>query len=200
GAQLQAGRQRLRRQAGRFHGVRPRPARAGPVLGRHQPAAARHRVAPPADREGRVRVPFARRHRRRRVPVMAAIRVLLLEDSPLDAELILASLRAGGLEVDARRVDTREDFEQALGGCPDLILADYSLPGFDGISAMHLARERCPEVPFVFVTGALGEELAIETLRGGATDYVLKGRLERLVPAVRRALRESGERAERRRA
>ncbi len=131
---------------------------------------------------------------------MSAIRVLLLEDSPLDAELVLASLRAGDLEVDARRAVTREDFERALGGCPDLILADYSLPGFDGISAMHLARERCPQVPFIFVTGALGEELAIETLRGGATDYVLKDRLERLVPAVQRALREAKERAERRRA
>jgi PAS domain S-box-containing protein len=131
---------------------------------------------------------------------MAAIRVLLLEDNPLDAELILASLRAGGVECDARRVDTREDFGRALVDCPDLILADYSLPGFDGISALHLARQDCPEVPFVFVTGALGEELAIETLRSGATDYVLKDRLERLVPAVQRALREAQERAERRRA
>ena len=128
------------------------------------------------------------------------LRVVLLEDSPLDAELILARLAEGGFACAAERVETRESFLAALGRCePDLILADYSLPQFDGISALEIAREKCPDVPFLFVSGALGEERAIETLKCGATDYVLKDRPERLVPSVRRALREAGERAERQR-
>jgi PAS domain S-box-containing protein len=132
---------------------------------------------------------------------MTPIRVLLLEDSPLDAELILASLTDGGIVCTATRVDTRSAFLEALRDGPlDLILADYSLPSFDGVAALHLARELRAEVPFIFVSGALGEELAIETLKNGATDYVLKHRLERLVPAVHRALREARERADRLRA
>jgi signal transduction histidine kinase/ActR/RegA family two-component response regulator len=128
------------------------------------------------------------------------LRLLHLEDSPLDAELILATLAAGGIDCDVHRVQTRADFEAALAdGCYDLILADYSLPAFDGITALRIAHARCPGTPFLFVSGALGEELAIETLKNGATDYVLKQRLERLVPSVRRALREAEERAERKR-
>jgi PAS domain S-box-containing protein len=129
---------------------------------------------------------------------MSPIHVLHLEDSPLDAELILASLADGGINCTVVRVDTRAAFLSALRSGPaDLILADYSLPSFDGIAALHLAHDLCPEVPFIFVSGALGEELAIETLKNGATDYVLKHRLERLAPAVQRALREARERAER---
>jgi PAS domain S-box-containing protein len=129
---------------------------------------------------------------------MTPIHVLHLEDSPLDAELILASLADGGIVCATVRVDTRPAFLGALRSGPvDLILADYSLPSFDGIAALHLARDLMPEVPFIFVSGALGEELAIETLKNGATDYVLKHRLERLAPAVLRALRESRERADR---
>jgi len=82
----------------------------------------------------------------------------------------------------------------------ELILSDYSLPGFDGHSALKIAREKCPETPFIFVTGTMGEEVAIETLKSGATDYVLKTRLSRLIPAVNRALREAHERTEHRRA
>jgi PAS domain S-box-containing protein len=129
---------------------------------------------------------------------MTPIHVLHLEDSLLDAELILSSLAGGGIECTAVRVDTRAAFLAALRtGVVDLILADYSLPAFDGIAALHLARDLRPEVPFIFVTGALGEELAIETLKNGATDYVLKHRLERLAPAVQRALREARERTDR---
>ncbi len=132
---------------------------------------------------------------------MTPVRVLHLEDNPLDAELVLAALKEGGVQASAVRVDTRADFEAALREGPvDVILADYSLPAFDGIAALQLARELRPEVPFIFVSGALGEELATETLRNGATDYVLKHRLERLAPAVLRALRETRERTERRRA
>ncbi|HXG10169.1 MAG TPA: response regulator, partial [Gemmataceae bacterium] len=113
---------------------------------------------------------------------MSKLRLLLLEDSALDAELILVHLREGGLDCDVRRVQTRDEFRQALQqDCPDLILADYSLPAFDGISALKMAHEVCPDVPFLFVSGRMGEEVAIETLKSGATDYVLKNRLERLV-------------------
>jgi len=129
------------------------------------------------------------------------LQILLLEDNALDAELTLLNLEEGGIPCAWRRVETRADFVAALAeGGWDVILADFSLPSFDGIAALEITRERCPEIPFLFVSGALGEELAIETLKSGATDYVLKQRLERLVPSVRRALREASERAERKRA
>src|SRR6185503_9328685 len=83
---------------------------------------------------------------------------------------------------------------------PELILSDFSLPTLDGYSALAIAREKCPDAPFIFVTGTLGEEVAIETLKKGATDYVLKHRLSRLLPSVHRALREAKERTERQRA
>lgn len=127
------------------------------------------------------------------------LRVLHLEDSPLDAELVAAELATGGLPCDIRVVDTEEEFRRALT-CSglDLILADYSLPSFDGLSALKIALHVCPEIPFLFVSGAIGEEQAIETLKAGAVDYVLKQRLERLVPSVRRALREAEDRTQRR--
>ena len=102
-------------------------------------------------------------------------------------------MRAGGLEAEFERVDTREAFEGGLAGnVYDLILSDFSLPSFDGLSALGIARERCPDVPFIFVSGVLGEEVAVDTLQKGATDYVLKQRLTRLVPAMNRALAERG--------
>lgn len=129
---------------------------------------------------------------------MKPLRILLLEDSLLDAELIAANLTDGGIDCDLVQVERRDEFLAALDGDNfDLILSDYSLPNFDGISALEIAQRLCPEVPFIFVSGALGEELAIETLKRGATDYLLKHRLERLVPSVVRALREARERAER---
>jgi signal transduction histidine kinase len=131
----------------------------------------------------------------------AVLSILLLEDDPLDAELTCASLGLPEGECSFKRVDNRRDFEQAVKDeCFDVILADYSLPAFDGISALRIAREHCPETPFIFVSGALGEELAIETLKQGATDYVLKHRLERLRPSVFRALREKEAKLEKQRA
>jgi PAS domain S-box-containing protein len=128
-------------------------------------------------------------------------RILDLEDDQLDAELIQANLAEGGIPCEITRVETREEFVAALkSGDFELILSDYSLPAFDGLSALKFAKEIRPEVPFILVSGAIGEERAIETLKSGATDYVLKQRLERLVPAVRRAVREAEERTERRRA
>ncbi len=129
------------------------------------------------------------------------LRILHLEDSLLDAELIDSTLEAHGIRCEMVRVDNRTGYLSALetGGF-DLILADYSLPSFDGVSALDLAKEKCPEVPFIFVSATLGEELAVETLKGGATDYVLKQRLWRLGPSVHRALREVEERIDHRRA
>jgi two-component system sensor histidine kinase UhpB len=127
------------------------------------------------------------------------LRILLLEDSATDAELIHHTLRRGGLAFAMECVDNRSTFMRQLRESPpDLILADFSLPGFDGYTALGLAQELCPGTPFIFVTGTMGEEVAIETLKKGATDYVLKHRLSRLVPSVSRALREARERAERR--
>ena len=128
---------------------------------------------------------------------MAKLRILLLEDSPLDAELTEAVLTEGGFEFEATRVETRDDFVRELGrNGYDLILADYALPTFDGITALQLASKFRPDLPFIFVSGTLGEDLAIETLKNGATDYVLKQRIQRLVPCVRRALREIEEKRE----
>lgn len=123
---------------------------------------------------------------------MKTLQFLLLEDVPLDAQVVQDALTAAGFNFDLVRVETRVAFVQALEfQAFDLILADYSLPMFDGISALKIAQHLCPETPFIFVSASLGEELAIETLKQGATDYVLKQRLGRLVPCVRRALREA---------
>lgn len=129
------------------------------------------------------------------------LRLLHLEDNPTDADLVSSVLGEGGIPCTSSRVDTRAAFVAALKeGAVDLILADYSLPGFDGMSALALARQQAPDVPFLFVSAVIGEELAIDAMHQGATDYVLKQRLGRLVPSVQRALRERDERTERRRA
>ena len=129
------------------------------------------------------------------------LRILILEDVASHAELIERELRKARLLFSARRAATETAFLKELqDSTPDLILADYSLPSFDGIAALSIAQQRYPNVPFVFVSGAIGEELAIDTLKRGATDYVLKQRLSRLVPAVRRALREAEERKARQQA
>ncbi|HEY6288832.1 MAG TPA: response regulator [Nitrospiraceae bacterium] len=129
------------------------------------------------------------------------LRLLHLEDNPVDAELITATLIEGNIPCQSQLVDTRQAFVAALKeGRMDLILADYSIPGFDGMTALTLARQHCPDVPFLFVSATIGEELAIDAMHQGATDYVLKQRLGRLVPSVQRALRELDDRAERKRA
>jgi signal transduction histidine kinase len=127
------------------------------------------------------------------------IRILTLEDNVADAELIRFALREGGLSFSFKRVESKTGFLKELEEhTPDVILLDYALPGFDGFSALTLAQEKYPDIPFIFVTGTLGEEVVIEMLKSGATDYVLKTRLSRLAPAVLRALREREERLERR--
>ncbi len=123
---------------------------------------------------------------------MPPIRILQLEDDAFDAELVTSLLEKDGIEFDAVLVDTREDFVAAIEGeAFDLILADYSLPAFDGLAALDIVNKRLPDVPFILVSGTLGEEVAIESLKAGATDYVLKHNLSRLAPSVRRSLREA---------
>lgn len=127
------------------------------------------------------------------------IQILIVEDMPADVVLINHELRKGGLCFRVQRVATGKELVRAFNnGTPDLILSDHGLPQFDGFSA--LAQQHCPEVPFVFVTGSMGEEVAIESLKKGATDYVLKSRLDTLVSAVLRALRLAEERRRRREA
>jgi signal transduction histidine kinase/CheY-like chemotaxis protein len=129
------------------------------------------------------------------------LRILLLEDNAADAQLAQDVLEADGLPCDVVRVQTRAEFVSALEDRRlDLILADHSLPSFDGVSALKITIGARPDLPFIFVSGTLGEEVAIEALKIGATDYVLKTKLSRLVPAVQRAMREAEERAERKKA
>jgi PAS domain S-box-containing protein len=126
---------------------------------------------------------------------MYPLRILLLEDDPSDAELIRATLEADQIVCDVNVVKTRAEFLTGLESQQiDLVLADYKLPSFDGLSALKLSLSIRPDLPFIFVSGTFGEESAIEALKIGATDYVLKTRLSKLVPAVRRALREKEER------
>ena len=129
------------------------------------------------------------------------LQVLHLEDDARDTELVQAALEGEGIQSELTRVEREQDFLAALKReSLDLILADYTLPSFDGLSALRIAQRHLPEVPFIFVSGTLGEDVAIEALKTGATDYVLKTRLARLGPAVTRALREAREKAERARA
>jgi signal transduction histidine kinase/CheY-like chemotaxis protein len=133
--------------------------------------------------------------------VTSALRILLLEDNDRDAELIQELLEADHFVCEVTRVQTRAEFIAGLeNSCINLILADYKLPSFDGLSALKLALDARPDLPFIFVSGTLGEEVAIEAVKFGATDYVVKSRLSRLVPSVQRALREARERAERKNA
>jgi PAS domain S-box-containing protein len=124
------------------------------------------------------------------------IRILHLEDNINDAELVKETLIMKEVNCEIIHVDNEQDFIENLEkNTFDIILADYNLPSFDGFTALALSKKHAPDIPFIFISGVLGEELAIETLKKGATDYVIKSRLERLVPSVERALREQEEKA-----
>ena len=124
------------------------------------------------------------------------LRILILEDNPADAELIEHELREAGVVFISNRVETKEAFAKELDAFyPDIILSDYSLPSFDGLSALAIAQEKYPAIPFILVSGVMGEEFATESLKKGATDYVLKSNLSRLIPVINRALREAQERS-----
>jgi signal transduction histidine kinase len=116
------------------------------------------------------------------------LRVLHLEDSELDHELALAYLRRDGLSLSCRRVESRAEFEAALAESWDLVLSDYNLPDFSGIEALQILRRRGLELPFVLVSGEIGEETAVDAMRNGASDYLLKANLARLAPAVEHAI------------
>lgn len=128
------------------------------------------------------------------------VRILHLEDNPKDAELIRSILETDGLTCEIVLVETRDAFLAAIEqGAFDLIISDFTLPAFDGLSALTIAQEKCPDVPYIFASGTMGEESAVITLQSGATDYVLKQRLARLPSSVRRALRSAEEKTERKR-
>ena len=132
---------------------------------------------------------------------MNLYRILHLEDNPVDAMVIQSHLASSGLNLEISQVETELDYISALEGEGfALILADFTLPLFDGFKALRMAREKCRDTPFIVISGTIGDDLAVETLRQGATDYVLKNCLGRLVPVVTRALKESEERAARQRA
>lgn len=126
------------------------------------------------------------------------VKVLILEDVPLDAELIERELRREGFDYSSVRVESEGDYKRELEEFqPHIILADHSLPQFDGVSALEIAKESSPHIPFIFVSGKIGEEFAVEMLKKGATDYVLKHNLSKLGYAVQRALKEAKEHMER---
>ena len=124
------------------------------------------------------------------------IRLLILEDNAADAELAQRLLAKSGLDLTAVVVETRASFEEQLAIFrPDVILSDFALPGFSGAIALEIAQERRPDVPFIIWSGVLGDEAAVELIKHGATDYILKDRPARLPSAIRRALAEAGQRA-----
>ena len=129
------------------------------------------------------------------------LKILILEDVAFDAELIEYELRREGVKFLSKRVETKENFISELEEMkPDLILADHSLPKFDGLSALKIANSECPYTPFLFVSGKIGEEFAVNALKEGATDYIFKNNLSKLVPAIQRALKECHEKIEREKA
>lgn len=121
-----------------------------------------------------------------------ALRILALDDSESDIKLMERTLRAGDLSFSITRVDTRQAFERALqAGTVDVILVDYKLPHFDGLSALRMAKRVRPETPVIIVTGSLSDELAVEFLQEGAADYILKDRRSRLAVAISRSVQEA---------
>ncbi|HET8650614.1 MAG TPA: response regulator, partial [Gemmatimonadales bacterium] len=160
-------------------------------------------LAPPSG--GRPAVPVQARSFNLRTPASSdqtspPLRILVLEDAPMDAELLEYEIGRAGIGFIAERVHSRESFCAALGDFrPDLILSDYTLPGFDGMAALQLARQHAPGVPFIMVTGSINEETAVGCMRAGADDYLLKSNLARIGPAISAALERQQIRAERRR-
>jgi len=127
------------------------------------------------------------------------LRLLVVEDSAEDADLLVRALRKGGYDVSHQRVDSSDSLLRALEQSWDIVISDHAMPGFSGIAALQIVREHCPEIPFIFLSGTIGEDVAVDAMRVGAQDYIMKGNLARLVPAIERELRESKNRAEQRR-
>jgi len=121
------------------------------------------------------------------------LNLLILEDNPHDVELMVRVLKKAGFVLEWKRVDTEKAFKKALTEKPDIILAGNKLPSFYGLAAIKLQQKIAPEIPLILVSGTIGEECAVECLKAGATDYVLKDKLFRLSPVVKRALKEAEE-------
>lgn len=122
------------------------------------------------------------------------LKILILEDNKSDADLIERELKKNGLNFTSKIVQTRETFEDALKGFdPGIILSDYSLPAFDGLTAFNIAQNTTPDIPFIIISGTLGDEKAVEMIKNGITDYVLKDKLFSLTPKIARALKEAEE-------
>src|SRR5687767_126083 len=129
---------------------------------------------------------------------MTPLRVLQVEDTEDDAALVAAALTRAGYHVFARRIDTADDLRRELEESEwDLVIADYTMPGFSGTKALSIVREQHPDLPFIFVSGTIGEDTAVAAMRTGAHDYIMKSNLARLAPAVDRELREAAVRRER---
>ena len=127
------------------------------------------------------------------------IKILIVEDNPNDAELLLRELRHAGFEPDWQRVETEPDFLAGIKERPEIILSDFSMPRFSGLRAAELLRESGLNIPFILISGTVGEDVAVEAMKFGATDYLLKDRVARLGTAVQRAIKEVEERVERKR-
>lgn len=130
----------------------------------------------------------------------ANIRILILEDYPPDVELMLREVQHAGYETEWKRVETEPDFLALLDQCWDLILADYNMPQFTGLQALQLLRDRGIDIPFILVSGTIGEDKAVDAMKAGANDYIIKKQMRLLGPAVVRTLREVAERHGRKKA
>ncbi|MFA6401196.1 MAG: PAS domain S-box protein [Salinivirgaceae bacterium] len=127
-----------------------------------------------------------------------ALRILIVEDSEDDALLVLRQLKKGDFDIDFERVETAEKMKEALGQKTwDIVLSDFIMPHFNGLEALQLLKETGIDIPFIIISGTIGEETAVEAMKAGAHDYIMKNNLKRLLPAVERELRESNSRAER---
>src|SRR5256885_15083233 len=128
------------------------------------------------------------------------LKILLAEDSEADAELVQRELKRGGLDFQSRRVQTEADFRRELNEFqPHLVISDFSMPQFNGPKALAIAREARGDIPFIFISGTIGENVAVDMMKAGADDYVMKNNLARLLPALKRELREVEVRRGRRR-
>ena len=125
---------------------------------------------------------------------LKTLKILLIEDSAADTDLILRELSKAGMRFSYKRVCTNEEYlHELFSNTPSIILADYTVPGFGPISALDLRQKEHPDIPFIFVSGTIGEERAIEAIKKGATDYVLKDNLKKLPHCIERALEEAAE-------
>ena len=121
------------------------------------------------------------------------LNLLILEDNPIDAKLMVTKLKKEGFVFEWERVETKKSFIKALAEKPDIILSDYKLPSFDGMAAIKLQQQTAPDIPLIIISGTIGEEIAVECMKAGATDYVLKEKLSRMGPVMKRAIKEAEE-------